>query len=106
MSRYSASFDVHVRKKEEEIVQMQEELLNKAQRGKELDISWRRWCSGVSQLRSRNDDDGEDEITVKDRSPSQTGKSAVRSTSERDGADTLAMLKNDVVQEASRVFFG
>lgn len=44
--------------------------------------SWRR-CSDVFQLRYRNDDSDEKNITVKDRSSALTEQSAVRHTFEK-----------------------
>lgn len=63
-------------------------------------------CLNVSQLLYRNDGGGESEIRIADHSASRIEKSIVRHTSERESAETLALLRNTVAREVLRVFLG
>lgn len=63
-------------------------------------------CSGVSQLRCKNDYRGKYEIGVEKCSLLQARTSSVQHISERYSAETLTLLQNDVVGEELRVFFG
>lgn len=106
MQRHSALFNVKIHGKSEEKSQRQKKLLEKGQGSEEIHISWRRRISDVSQLCSGNDDEGEYETTVENRSLPRAGKSADRHTLEGERAKKLKTFGNEVQGVALRVCLG
>lgn len=78
--------------------------MKNVQCGEELEMSWRRRCLDISQLYCTDDDCVDDDITVEDRSSSQTGKSVVRHTSEVDGAETFTLLQRMLQKKCYEYF--